>query len=411
MRVTLFAVLCIAFLLAGCTADRFSIGPVEMPRFAVTGVTESGTLADGETGTFTVNFQGNSGPFTFVYTFTGGGTDPETVTQTAPNGSTSTSVSVTFIGSDSADTEIHLVVNGTDANGAVATVSGSFTIPKSAPANAAPTLTASSAGDGLVDVTVDDPEGDDVTVKLDTLDDGSGIDVTPGPAKLVKGGHGTVQLTATPNNVLAPDSGKIHVLAGDANGGITEITITMQAQFHWMLADALYAIPLQNTVHVGEPVTIEVLTTATANPFRAAVVRLTVAAASGYHFEAGSFNVGIPGGAADDPDGVWNAVQPSGFFDSWDGIGFQQLIDFGPLLTGTDFRVVPFGGQDVPAADGAIFNFAATFATPGTWKLGFQQFNVVDRTYYQDGSQGADYFWSDISNDHPGIPNSVTVLP
>jgi hypothetical protein len=46
------------------------------------------------------------------------------------------------------------------------------------------------------------------------------------------------------------------------------------------------------------------------------------------------------------------------------------------------------------------------FGKAGTYQLGFQQFDVVNRTYYQD-SANTEYFWSDIDNE--GVPNTVVV--
>jgi len=88
---------------------------------------------------------------------------------------------------------------------------------------------------------------------------------------------------------------------------------------------------------------------------------------------------------------------------------FYSPVDAGGGLTGLDFNVTPLGGSDVATGSGALFNFGATFTTPGTYTLGFQQTNVVNRTYYQDANQAPDYFWGDITNSHAGIPNSITV--
>jgi len=70
----------------------------------------------------------------------------------------------------------------------------------------------------------------------------------------------------------------------------------------------------------------------------------------------------------------------------------------------------PLDGHEVLGAQGAICNFYVTFSSAGSWHLSFQQTDVVNRTYYQDQNQAPDYFWSDISNSTPGIPNTVTVV-
>jgi hypothetical protein len=86
-----------------------------------------------------------------------------------------------------------------------------------------------------------------------------------------------------------------------------------------------------------------------------------------------------------------------------------DLQDGDPNIECLDFNVTPLNGRDLQRASGALFNFQATFDNPGRWKLGFQQQQTVSRTYYQDNSQSPDCFWGDISNEHVGVANSVTV--
>jgi len=177
-------------------------------------------------------------------------------------------------------------------------------------------------------------------------------------------------------------------------------------------ADTLYAIPLSSTVAAGDPVTIEVITGDPANPFQYLTgVRVTFPTAAGVDYVKNSFNVGATGGAADDPDGFWTAMGSPTFLLAPDS--FYQVTDDvqdgDPAIEALDFNVTPLGGSDVTTGSGPLFNFQVTFANAGTYQLGFQQTFTVNRTYYQDGNQAPDYFWGDITNNHAGVPNSVTV--
>jgi hypothetical protein len=64
---------------------------------------------------------------------------------------------------------------------------------------------------------------------------------------------------------------------------------------------------------------------------------------------------------------------------------------------------------NLDAGSGALFNFQATFATPGTYQLGFMQTDGVDVTYYTDHNQAPNRFWGDITNVHAGFTTSITV--
>ena len=87
------------------------------------------------------------------------------------------------------------------------------------------------------------------------------------------------------------------------------------------------------------------------------------------------------------------------------------ISDAGDGFVALDFNVTPLGAEDTQRAWGPLFNFQVTFDNPGRWQLGFQQENVVSRTYYQNRDQTPDFFWGDISNDHPGIANSIVAVP
>jgi hypothetical protein len=141
-------------------------------------------------------------------------------------------------------------------------------------------------------------------------------------------------------------------------------------------------------------------------------VRVTVDATSGFDYVNNSFNIGDLNGAADDVDGIWAAMAgltDGSFLLAPDS--FYDIQDAGAGLSALDFNITPLGGSDIVNASGALFNFQATFTTPGTYVLGFQELNIVDRTYYNDGAQAVNYLWGDVSNVHAGVKNSFTVVP
>jgi hypothetical protein len=238
------------------------------------------------------------------------------------------------------------------------------------------------------------------------------VDVTPPAPQVIQGGHGTVVLRVTPNSFWGPETGAIRVLAGDEHGALSETEVTITAVMAHTTMDTLYAIPLNTRVRVGEPVRIVVVTSATANSFYYMTgVRVTIPTAAGVDYVYGRLNIGAPGGPREEPDGIWAELGVTNFI-SPDGLEFWiDTIDAGGGMTGIDFNLTPLGGQAVAGAEGALFSFEVTFAAAGNWQLGFQDVNILSRTYYNDENQFPDFYWSDISNDHPGVPNTITVVP
>jgi hypothetical protein len=271
-----------------------------------------------------------------------------------------------------------------------------------------------------VTVTVADPDNDDVTVAVTTLPAAFG---TAAPAnQTVTGGNGDVTFSFSAADLFAGANGDIVFTAttpADATGVTT--TATLNCAGITLDADTIYAIPTTGSIAAGDKVTIVVATGVPANPFQYLTgARVTIdqgsgalyvggtAAAGGTADVPGSFNAGAVGGAAGDVDGFWTCMAPGGGF-LLPPDNFIQRSDAGGGLYGFDFNVTPLGGSDVTTCEGALFNFQLEIPNPGTYTLGFQDVNVVSRTYYQDGNQTPDYFWGDFSNNHAGVPNSVTV--
>ena len=172
--------------------------------------------------------------------------------------------------------------------------------------------------------------------------------------------------------------------------------------------DTLYAIPLQSKVKVGQSVRIVVVTGIPSHPFSYMTgVSVAAPAVSGHEYVRRSFNVGAPGGGTWEKDGFWSASPggeilafPDNFIQGTTGEGLRML----------DFNVTPIGNfDDVIEVSGALFNYEATFSKPGVYKLGFVENYIVDRTYYFDHNLYPHKFWGNISNQHAGVPNTVTV--
>jgi hypothetical protein len=408
----------LAILGAAASCETLNIGPNGNPnRFVVTGVSFStNTPVAGSDVTATINFQGVSGPFNFTVTF-GDCVTPATQTVTAPNGATSATLTFTldsFLLADDPDgKDCSVSVTGTDALGVIApAVSGTFHV--SGIPNQPPTIaTAFNAGDCSVTATVADPDNDDpLNVSITTP--GTGVN-TPA-AQNVTGGSGTATFFFNATDIIAGANTPVTFTVNDNKGGTATSTVTVVCDPFPLVANTLYAIPDKNTVAVGEPVLITVYTGELPNPFQYATgVRVTFPTTAGGDYVDDSFNVGVPGGDADHPDGVWgNMDLVDGDFllatDSFYKVT-TDLQDGDPLIQALDFNVTPLDGNDLSGADtvGALLNFQMNFANAGTVPLRFQQFFTVNRTYYQDGTQSVDYFWSDITNDHPGANTTITV--
>lgn len=171
--------------------------------------------------------------------------------------------------------------------------------------------------------------------------------------------------------------------------------------------DTLYAWPLSTTAAVDEPVRIVVATGVPASPLAFMNGCAVSFSGGGADYVPGSFNLGAPGGEAWAVDGIWSAAAPQGFIEV-DDVLLQWSVTTGGGLTRMDFNVTPLYGSEITDAEGELFSFEAVFAEPGTYTIGFVQFNQVNRTYYSDWS-ATDHFWGDISNNHAGVANTITV--
>lgn len=406
MRILLFiAALGVLALVASCEtlnvgSGTFSRGP--QPTVTV----PTGTNGGGQ-GTFNVSIVGGRGPFTLTYTFSGCTTP---LTHTRTTNTTTDSLTVTFLSSDETE-NCTVTVDVRDADGLTGTTGARpFTVGPSL--NEAPTITATANGTNI-DVTVSDPDGDTMSV-VATAPAGFGIN----PPSQTVVADGTVTFSTTAADIFAGGTGTFSFTVDDGNGGTATATASVTHAGVVLLDDTIYAIPLQSSVAVGAPVRIVLATGDPAQPFQYQnSVGLFFPSASGATYVDDSFDTGIPDGDddADSPiDGIWAIMNPADGFllgpDSFNR-GNTYVDDNLGSITRFDITVTPNGGSDINGA-GALASIEVTFSTPGTYTPNFVRTSApdgIDRTYYQDGSQTMNHYWSDDNNADSNAPHTITV--
>jgi hypothetical protein len=165
--------------------------------------------------------------------------------------------------------------------------------------------------------------------------------------------------------------------------------------------DSVFAWPAATTAHDGDHVLVTVYCYKTANPFLYLnMVRIT--AELGTTYVDDSLNVGAPGGASGDADGVWVDVDPAdGFLGGT--MGFE---DIGGGRAACDFNITPINGKQIPSdASGALFNFE--MEVHSDIHLGIDRGDMPKRTYYSDETS-TEYFWA--HDDNAGAPG-ITLVP
>jgi hypothetical protein len=408
-----------------CACETKNIGGPVWSEMRISGVTFSNnTPTAGETVTATINFQGNTGPYTFTVTFADCVT-PAVHTVTAPVGATTASLTFTLdaftLWDDANGKDCAFTVTGTDAVGTMAgPATGTFHVDYMIVEP--PALTTSfNFADCSVTATVQSLAGNDVTIEATTVP--AAIVSNTGPQTVV-GGNGSAVFFFSATDLLAGGSGAVTFTATDTNGAWVPATVTVTCPgIGPSLDDTLFAIPYEAQIHAGERVRVVVAMGDPANAFQYLnAVRVTIEAAADARYVGGSdlyggtnddasFNVGAVGGAQEQVDGFWSSMAPVDFLLAPDV--FNQRSDAGNGLHGFDFNLTPLAGSDVTTGSGELFNFELQINNPGTWTLGFQAVdsNNIPRTYYQDANLAPDYFWGDITNNHAGVPHSIIVLP
>ncbi len=204
--------------------------------------------------------------------------------------------------------------------------------------------------------------------------------------------------------------GNVGVIVGDQFGNTDTVHIFLQHESVEIINDQLHAIFEKEKAEVGEEILVTVTTGQLSHPFQF-MLNVGLVVDEDAEYVEDSFNVGSPGGKRDFPDGIWTMVDPIGFILGPDVL-IQPGADPEQSLEGKsriDFNVSPFRGNDVSGAGGDLFNCRFKYTEPGIKTLTFQDFNGVNRTYYNDLEESRDTFWDDSSNSHPGMQTSIVV--
>jgi len=391
-RFAIVLIILIGLLLAGC---RTANTPDEPQIF----MTIPQNMAGGVDATWTVTWDAfGTPPYTIAMTM-GGGTTADVAAGTAATSPFSQMFTMVNASTTAAATYTYTVII-TDAAAATLTASDTYTVGATAVTNDAPSIDDVDFTNGVLTVTVSDTDGDALTV---TITEPTGLSADAVSKAAVSG---VAEFNIYADDILAGASGDTTITVDDGNGGTDTMTFTLTIDAISISADTLAAIPLVTAATTDDTVTIVVVSGDFANPFRY-MNGCGITMEDGPEYVLESFNIGEPGGAQKDFDGIWTTMDPVP-----DGVLMPddvmlQAIDIGGGLIRYDFNVTPIGGSDITNG-GILFNFSLSFDDPGTYTFGLQEFNMVKRTYYSDGD-AAEYNWGDISNDYTGVPNSVVI--
>ena len=383
------------------SCDTLNIGSGQPQRLSIelsapvaTGANAPG-LFGSETATFSAAIIGVNGPFNISWNFGGAATN---TTSTLAVAGTST-VSVTFVDLAAAT---DFTATATVTDGAGVSQSDSVTFNVGATQNQSPSIDSLTFAGGTISVTGSDPDGDSLTFSA-SLDSGDVTVSGPNGANATSASFGV-----SPNDILAGGNFTVTVTADDGKGGTASDSVSGSFDAFPLADDTLYAIATASSASAGGNVRIVIATGDTANSFQY-LNGCGVVCENGASYAATSFDVGTPDdtpdvGSANPIDGVWGDMGATSFLLAPDN--FITGTDLGDGTSRTDFNVTPLGGSDI-TANGLLFNFEYTFASAGTYTLGFEAVNVVSRTYYQDSTAATDFFWGDINNTHDY--NTITV--
>jgi hypothetical protein len=384
------------------SCDTLNIGNGQPQRLAISLSAPVGTGADApglfgqQTATFSAAIIGVNGPFNISWNFGGAATN---TTSTLAAAGTST-VSVTFVDL-AADTDFTATATVTDSAGVTQSDSVTFTVGPTQ--NLPPSIDSASFAGGTITVTGSDPDAGDTLTYTAALDSG---DVTVGGA--TNASNAGAEFGVSPNDILAGANFTVTVTVTDAAGATDTAEVSGSFDAFPLAADTLYAIATQSSASAGGNVRIAIATGDTANSFQylngCGVVCENDATYAATTFDVGVIDSTPDVGSANPIDGVWADMGATSFLLAPDN--FITGTDLGDGTSRTDFNVTPLGGSDI-TANGLLFNFEYTFASAGTYTLGFEAVNVVSRTYYQDSSAATDFFWADIANNH--AYNTITV--
>jgi len=391
MRYGVLALALLLVVLAGCFAGTKAAGPADGldqgPEITAAGFLNR-FLYEGTYEPFSVRWQYGTAPFTISIN-TGGGTANALQTGTAES-SPFEHYFVLLPGS------WEYAVTVTDANGLTAAATGSYSVVEGCDFI---TIDDVSYAEGVLTVTVSDPDLDDITV---TVTEPEGLEVDA--ISKVIAGSGTADFYWSAIDYIAGAVGTTDITADNGHGATDNAAATIAISPIKLPDGVLAAVPAARNATTADVVTVAVIAGDFSSPFQN-MNGAGVTVEDGATYAGGTFNVGAPGGKMYGVDGIWTNIgadailRPGEFWVPTDPIGAGRVR--------MDFNVTPVGGSET-SDGGVLFNFGLAFDHAGTYTLGFEEFHDVKRTYYSDGAN-SEYFWDDISNNYPGVPNSIEV--
>jgi len=356
-------------------------------------------LFDGEPADLTVTITNGTPPYTVAINM-GGGAD------NVPAGTAVDATSIhDFTLSEGGPYSYTVTV--TDNRGETGTTAGNYG-PVGPAQNHAPTITDIAFDGGILAVMVNDPDGDDpLTVSVGEVPGLVPNMLTQQVAnegaalfnyRLLDGVNAAgMSVTATVSDGKAEST-----RAATPSGSIPPVTVP---------DGALAAIPLKTRAVVGEVVTIAVVTGGFPEeaPF-CGLNGMSITCDDGFSASMETLNTGTLGGEDKAIDGIWalfnppltKLMTPEGLMMIW-----PTEVDSDPSRDMVHYAIWPVPGGNITSG-GVLFNCPFTFEEPGEYRLGFLEFQHVKQTYYSD-LEGNEYNWADITNEIPGLPNTIIV--
>jgi len=342
----------------------------------------------------TVTWSGGTPPYTVACDMGGGTTEniPAGTPATSPFTHQFTLIEGTYT----------YTVTVTDAIGVTGTASHTYTV----------------AGPGLPNANIDNVSFADgvLTVEVSSYYSNTYLDVSvtvPAGLAVDRGWKAATQTTGTAifywsaTDVLAGGSGETQIEAYECGISTDWATQLIEIPPLSIPDDTLVAVASTGEATVGGEVTVVVACGdfPPDKPFQY-MNGVAVTVEEGATYVDGTYNVGAIGGEWKDSDGLWGDMSPlpGSYLLPDDFMLVEAPVDgeAGRIFIG--FNVTPIGGGEVTTG-GAVFNFGLTFDQPGTYTLGFLEFQDVKRTYYSDGDS-SEYFWSDAL---VGVQNTIDV--
>jgi len=364
-----------------------------------------------ETVTWTVAWTGGTAPYTLSINLGGGAQSdlPAGTAALSPYQADFTLVNGSFY---LAENHAYLVLIS-DAAGQTAVAQGNYSVEPAEPPHLSINNINYNADSGLLRVTADPDGWGSLSAQLILP---AGMLADAGKREMeISGDAAVADFYVYPEDIMAGATGEFAVEVLDPDTDIIEpakeslaFTVEPIALGEGVLA----AIPRRRNIKEDESVLVVIACGdfPADKPFHM-MNGVGVTVNYGAEYADGTLNVGALGGEGLEPDGIWALVGALSFlipFGGVEGLMIQEN-DIGGGRVRIDFNVSSIGGGEMTTG-GALLNFELWCKSPGTYTLGFQEFDVVKRTYYSDVDSN-EYNWADISNDYPGAPNSIIVVP